>query len=173
MFGILSTLNRLRKSEEGVNPVFLGWAMLRGIALPVSLAMLIVIAISILLIACGSNPTPMPFEFMRDMFTALSPLLTVLFGGWILYTYLYLIVVVVILGTVCGPRAFSISWMQVSELLKRLYDMVLRIWPRTGILVLGFPVAPLNTDPVRIYLRNGPPSHLATGWHPSLHPQTE
>ena len=173
MVCILSTLNQLRKSEEGANPVFLGWAMLGGVAMPVSLAMLIVIAPSILLIACGSNPTPMLLEFMRDMFEALSPILAVLFGGWILYTYLYLIVVVVVMGAVCAPRALSTSWVQANEALKRLYDMVLRICPSIGILVSCFPVAFLNADPLRISLRNGPPSHLATGWHPSIHPQTE
>lgn len=173
MVSILSTLNRLRKSEEGVNPIFLGWAMLGGVAVPVSLAMLIVAALSILLIVCGLNPTPMILEFIRDVFTALSPILAILFGGWLLYTYLYIVVVVVVLGAFCGPRTLQLSWMRASETLRRLYESLLKIWQSIRLLVSGFAAAFLHTGPLRLSLRNSPPSHLAMGWQPSTHPQME
>ena len=84
MIVTLSTLSKLRRSAKGVNPVLVGCEMLKSISLPVALMMLIAFALSVLLIIDGLNPTPMILHLIRGTFEALSPVLAILLGGWML-----------------------------------------------------------------------------------------
>lgn len=170
---LLKRINGLRKSQDGLNPVALGWTMLKGVTVPVLAIVLPMGALSAFLLLCGVDTTDIFLRLLSDMSEALNPILARLFGGWIFYSYIYLLVAPIAVDVVRDSYPISLRWLWVRQTLPRIAYRIRDAFE--GILCLtSHPI----TDYLRLVLSRVPVyysshPHLATGWQPSIHPQIE
>ncbi|MCY4654144.1 MAG: hypothetical protein OXC95_13390 [Dehalococcoidia bacterium] len=121
--------------------------------------------------ANGMDAGEMTFACLRGMRAALEPILSILLGGWLLYTYLYLFTVLVAADATLGPNAVTHTQMQFCG---KVPIVVYRV---VGALrwVLAFSnyvrISLLPADPLRTSVQSSTPAPLAVGWRPGACPQ--
>ena len=147
--------------------------MLKGVTVPVSAIVLPMGALSAFLLLCGVDTTDIFLRLLSDMSEALNPILARLIGGWILYSYIYLLVAPIAVDVVRNPYPISLRWLWVRQILPRIAYRILDALER----IRCFTSRP-KTDYLHLVLSRVPVHyssrpHLATGWQPSFHPQIE
>ena len=170
---LLKKINGLRKSQDGLSPVALGWSIIKGVTVPVSAIVLPMGALSAILLLYGVDTTDIFLQLIIDMSEALNPILAKLFGGWTLYSYIYLLIAPIAVDIVRNPYPNSLRWLWVRQTLPRTVYWILDALERIRCLT----TRPI-TDYLRLVLSRVPVyysshPHLAIGWQPNIHPQIE
>ena len=168
---MLSELNKLRKAPDGLNPVAMGWAMTLGVLCPVSVMALLIVVFSVFLVFCGIDPTVLILTCLHQMAIVLTPLVEVLSAAWLAYTLSYFVIAVVATGVIRGLHAFPIVWVHAGDSLLTMQIRILEAWQNVVTLSAALLKTYLRTDSLRAFSDGGLPSHLSTGWRPSVNPQ--
>ena len=168
---LIRTLEALRKSKDGLNPIAFGWAMLLAIGWPVLGVALVVVSVSVILVACGKNPTTLVLACIDVTVHALSTTVPAIFGGWIMYTYLYLLIGAFTAAAIGRRYAIPLIWTRTCCALPGLRDKLAAVW--RSITIPCNDVMPVFTgterSPFSVQVRFLTPR--ACGWKASVNPQ--
>ena len=168
---VIRTLNALRKSKDGLNPVAFGWMMLLAIGWPVLVVAVAVSLVSILMIASGKDPTELAVASVTATVNALSVPVPAMLGGWIMYTYMYLLVGVFLAAAVGARYATPLIWTSPCHAVPRLRDRITTAWRSIPILRRCFIPFSTDTYPSTISVQRAFQVYRASGWRASEHPQ--
>ena len=118
----------------------------------------------------GMTPWEFAPIYVSESYSALEPLLVILFGHWVLYWYWYSVAMPVAMYFDHGQTlAYALLYAPEAFLKGTGHIVVPRC--RDLIIIVLRPLAILTNNPLRTSSRLGLPMHLATGWRPGYHPQ--
>lgn len=159
-----------RKVLIPVNPTLFGNTLLLGVSVPVFLAHLLILLISLVLLTFGIDTTDMVIDFSRDTTSALTPIVSALFGIWLLYSYLFLAILLIPLALILRAGVTGEILDGACSAFLRFRDRVVIVWSRALATTSDYRTDFIHTKPPQMILKGGVPHHLAAGWLPSRDP---
>ena len=161
---------RYRKELNPANPGWLGKTIFLAVSLPVSLSYALVIGLFMFLLLFGIDSSPMVIDFSRDSTTALSPVVAVLLGIWLLHAYLYLAFLFIPLSLILGVAVIDETLDDVLRAYVSLQNRVIAVWSCFAAISCASKTAVTLTEPLKLATRCGIPLHQAGGWQASRNP---
>ena len=152
--------------DDDITPWSIGLIVLWATVLPILLCYFMFLPFASM---TGEAPWEFASMILDESLSALSPLLVVLLGHWVLYAYGYFVAVPVVMSLEHGRTLAYGGFYALTALLKGVRCEVVMWWRD---LVTGRRHRKAAaTSPLRLISRQGMPAHLATGWSPATHPQ--
>ena len=145
--------------------------MLLGVLLVADLAALVTVTVATLatvgLLGTGVDVTGLVAALLTTVADVLGAAGPAILGGWLLYTYLYLFVTLLVAALLCRGHLASAIWREAASLLSQVLIRIALSWCHTH------PESPHFLTPADVlgqlaHERNA--DHLATGWRPEVHP---
>ena len=168
---LIRKLNTLRKSKDGLNPVAFGWAMLLATSWPVFGVIVVVSLISVFMIVFGRDPTELVVSSASQKVHVPSIPVPAMVGGWMIFTYLYLLIGVFIAAAFGRRYATHLIWTRTCRALPSLRDRIAAAWRSIATPTSQFTPSFTGTDPLTISVQKRFPIHHACGWRASVNPQ--
>ena len=168
MMAVEKTANALRTSWRSLGPG--AFAITLGLLLPISLVLGYLALMPVMLLPDVSLKVYTSL-YITAAALALPAILATIAGTWILYTYLYSVTVPIVRSMEQGRSLAHLAITVTGEKLLRTLIGLVHAWALLLGLIGREPSPYLALSLQRSLIRLGIPVHLATGWHPSTHPQ--
>ena len=168
---MLRQFNRLRRAPDGLNPVAMGWSMILGVVLPVSIMTLVILLFSAVLGLCGIDPSVFIVICFHQMASALVPLVETLSVIWLAYTTIYFAIAIVAAVAIRGLHAALLARIHAGDSLLNTQGRILRVWQHVTVLSLVLIQKYIQSDFQRAFSGSGNLPYVSSGWRPGVNPQ--